>query len=138
MKAKTKAVATAVQAALVTLSFATLPILGGDVAGGGTFHGVITQKDGTHCAVVIMGIADKKASHADQVTWAKTVGGELAPRAVLQLLIVTMGLPTGWYWAAEEYGASTAWYCSSNGNQLIGLRSSQGGGVSVRLIPLVA
>lgn len=101
---------------------------------GGEFRGVITKPDGTHCAVLLLGIANKDANQKDQRSWAAKLGGQLATKAVINLIIATMNLPDNWYWLDEEYGSSHAWYCDSLGHQGIVTRCAEGGAVAVRRV----
>ena len=120
-----------------TASFAALPKLG-EQLDGAEFRGILTKPDGTHVAVVFLGISEQDADQPGLVEWAKSRGGELASRVVMQLLIASMTLPVGWYHTSELYGASLAWRCDYDGYTYLDGRCAEGAGVAVRLIPLVA
>ena len=120
-----------------TASFAALPKLG-EQLDGAEFRGILTKPDGTHVAVVFLGISEQDADQPGLVEWAKSRGGELASRVVMQLLIASMTLPVGWYHTSELYDASTAWLFGSSGRTTLDYRGAGGAGVAVRLIPLVA
>ena len=110
------------------LSFASLPALGSKLDGG-TFHGITTLKDGTHCAVVKLDVQPPGRMPWGQAkAWAEEVGGQLPTRAVAALLYANAKdqFEKTWYWTSEtldadtgdEDDASYAWYCDFNhGNQ---------------------
>lgn len=122
--------------ASVTLS--TLPALGADFEGG-TFSGVITNKDGTHCAVVLLpGTAEDLTWEAAKA-WAIEQGGELPTRPVSALLFANVqpALSPEWHWTADEYNASYAWGCYFfSGTQSSSRKYDVLAAVAVRLIPL--
>lgn len=130
---------TAADLAVETLSFSSLPALRAAIDGG-TFQGITTLPDGTHCAVIFLAIADQDRDHKGRLAWAKELGGVLPTRAIFNLVLTTLAtdLPLNWYGTSEEYGASDAWHCRSSGSQGFISRSAEGGAVAVRLIPLTA
>ena len=117
---------------------ASLPPLGGPLDGG-TFAGLTTKKDGTHCAVVLLpeqaeGLTWKKA-----MNWAVKQGGELPSRPVAALLFANAKsqLKPKWHWTSDEEDASFAWLCQfSLGHQYDVHKSYEGSAVAVRLIHL--
>jgi len=120
--------------------FATLPALGESFEGG-IFAGVITSKDGIHCAVVRLPGNGTKLTWKKAITWATKQGGELPTRPVAALLFanVKASLPSGWHWTSEELDASYAWYCDFDyGGQYYDDECFEGSAVAVRLIPLTA
>jgi len=123
-----------------TLALATLPALGAELDGG-TFAGITTRPDGTHHAVVLLPEKAENLTWKKAISWAEKQGGELPSRPVAAMLFanVKARLTPAWHWTSEEYGASYAWICTFNhGFQLSDLKSSEGGVVAVRLIPLTA
>ena len=66
----------------------TLPALGADFSGG-TFAGITTRADGTHCAVVLLPGKGEGLTWTKAKTWAKKQGGELPTRPVAAMLIGT-------------------------------------------------
>ena len=119
-----------------------LPALLGPLAGG-TFAGITTQADGAHYAVVLISVApdDKRYTYDQAQAHAESVGGQRPTRAVWSLLRVTCrdGIPADRYWADEPEGSPHAWRCHfGNGYVDSYYRSSEGGAVAVRLIPLTA
>ncbi len=123
--------------AIQTLSFATLPTLGADLEGG-TFAGITTRKDGTHCAVILLPEKARDLTWKKAVAWATKQGGELPTRPVAALLFANVKdkLTPAWHWTSDEYDASYAWSCGFNSGQGFNLKSYEGGAVAVRLIPL--
>ena len=123
---------------IASVILSTLPALGADFEGG-TFVGVTTKKDGTHCAVVLLpGTAEDLTWEASKA-WALEQGGELPTRPVAALLFANVqpALSPEWHWTADEYNASCAWGCGfGNGNQNYYHKSYEGSAVAVRLIPL--
>jgi hypothetical protein len=128
------------QAQAEAITLASLPALGGTLEGG-TFAGLTTRKDGTHCAVVLLpeqgsGLTWKKA-----LAWAEKQGGELPTRPVAALLFANVKdkLQPRWHWTSEEYDASYAWSCYFYyGLQNYDHMSFEGSAVAVRCIPLTA
>ena len=122
-------------------TFSTLPTLGAPLDGG-IFAGVITRKDGTHCAVVRLPDNGTKLTWKKAMAWAEQQGGELPTRPVAAMLFANIKamLPKdGWHWTSEEDDACYAWGCSfGDGSQGYGRKSYEGGAVAVRLIPLTA
>ena len=125
-----------------TISLASVPAIGTDLDGG-TFAGLTTKPDGTHCAVVLLPDNGTDLTWAKAKAWAKKQGGELPSRPVAALLFanVKASLQPRWHWTSEEYDASSAWRCYFDfGHQLsyVGHKSFEGSAVAVRLIPLTA
>ena len=121
-------------------TFSTLPALGAPLDGG-IFVGVITRKDGTHCAVVLLPENGTKLTWKKAMNWAENQGGELPSRPVAALIFANAKeqLKPSWHWTNEEYDASYAWYCYFIiGHQGSNHKSYEGGAVAVRLIPLTA
>lgn len=102
-----------------TIQYADLPALGADIDGG-TFAGLTTKPDGSHCAVILLPDKGKDLTWTKAKDWAKKVGGELPTRPVAALLFarVKPSLSPEWHWTADEYDASYAWNCRfSHGSQ---------------------
>ena len=126
--------------AIQSIPITDLPALGTTLEGG-TFAGVITTKDGTHCAVIRLPENGTELTWKKAMNWAAKQGGELPTRPVAALLFanVKATLPSGWHWTSEEEGASYAWGCDFYyGGQIISHESYEGSAVAVRLIPLTA
>jgi len=122
------------------VSFAHLPALGADLDGG-TFAGITTHKDGTHCAVVLLPEQCEKLTWEKAMNWAEKLGGELPSRPVAAMLFANVKrlLKPTWHWTSEEDDASYAWNCHfDDGHQLSHHKSFEGAAVLVRLIPLTA
>lgn len=122
------------------MSITDLPAIG-QLLNGGTFAGLTTKPDGTHCAVVLLPGTGTDLTWTKAKAWAKKQGGELPSRPVAALLFanVKASLQLGWHWTSEEYDASLAWLCYfGNGGQIFSLKSYEGGAVAVRQIPLTA
>lgn len=138
------------RAAIAAILFSSLPQLGQPIDGG-IFQGVITTKDGTHHAVVLLDAKpDGRMAWKDAKSWAESVDGQLPTRPVAALLYAnakTMFQDT-WYWTGDELqadtgdedDASSAWHCNfRNGRQSYdGNKRAEGAAVAVRLIPLTA
>jgi len=128
---------------LATIAFAALPALL-EPLDGGTFAGITTLEDGTHCAVVLLSVApkDERYTYAKAKAYAESFGGQHPPKAVWSLLYVTCRglIPKRWYWADELDGSSYAWGCLffDSGHIFYEDRNSEGGAVAVRLIPITA
>lgn len=123
-----------------TLTLALLPALGAPLEGG-SFAGITTKPDGTHCAVVLLPAQGTDLDWTAAKAWAAEQGGELPSRPVAALLFanVKAQLRTRWHWTADEDGASYAWLCFFNhGSQTSDHMSYEGGAVAVRLIHLTA
>lgn len=121
-----------------TITLDQLPALGADL-NGGTFAGMTTRKDGTHCAVVLLHTKpSERMAWADAIAWAKKQGGELPSRPVAALLFANVKdkLELGWHWTSEEDGASYAWHCNFYGGQNYCRKGYEGWVVAVRLIPV--
>ena len=122
------------------MSITDLPALGQPLDGG-TFAGLTTKPDGTHCAVVLLPDNGTDLTWAKAKTWAKKQGGELPSRPVAALLFanVKASLKPEWHWTSDEYAASFAWYCNFGlGYQHCLRKRFEGSAVAVRLIPLSA
>lgn len=122
------------------MNLASLPALGQPLEGG-TFAGLTTRKDGTHCAVVLLPGRKEDINWKDAKAWAAEQGGELPTRPLAALLYANVKnqLQPYWHWTADEEGASYAWLCSFyTGHQYLNLNSYEGSVVAVRLIPLTA
>lgn len=125
-----------------TLTIAQLPALGAPLEGG-SFAGITTQPDGTHCAVVLLPAQGTDLDWPAAKAWASEQGGELPSRPVAALLFanVKTQLRPRWHWTGEthEDDASYAWSCDFYyGYQSYSHKSSEGGAVAVRLIHLAA
>ena len=123
-----------------TISIAALPAVGADLDGG-TFAGLTTRKDGTHCAVVLLPQYAEDLTWEAAKAWATEQGGELPNRPVAALLFANVQdqLKPEWHWTSDKYNASYAWLCYfGNGGQYNDRKSSEGSVVAVRLIPLTA
>jgi hypothetical protein len=123
---------------IASVILSALPAPGADFEGG-TFAGLTTRPDGTHCAVVLLpGKAEDLDWNAAKA-WALEQGGELPTRPVAALLFANVkpALQPEWHWTADEYDASSAWLCHFDcGYQGFYLKSAAGAAVAVRLIPL--
>jgi hypothetical protein len=123
-----------------TISLANLPAIGADLDGG-TFAGLTTKPDGTHCAVVLLPGAGTDLTWTKAKAWAKKQGGELPSRPVAALLFanVKASLQPRWHWTSDEYDASYAWKCNVDVGYPYDLHKSyEGSAVAVRQIPLTA
>lgn len=124
-----------------TITLATLPALGAKWQGG-RFAGVITQKNGTHCAVVLLPGQSKRLTWSSAMAWAAKQGGQIPTKSVIALLFANVKAhisPSGWYWTSETNAddASYAWGCFfCNGDQNFEDKSYEGCAVAVRCIPL--
>lgn len=123
-----------------TITFSQLPALGADLDGG-TFAGLTTRKDGTHCAVVLLPVKpSKKLAWKPAMAWAKKQNGELPTRPVAALLFANVKdkLEHTWHWTSDDDDdASYAWYCFfSHGSQGFSHKSYEGSVVAVRFIPV--
>jgi hypothetical protein len=127
--------------AVAVLTIASLPAVGQPLEGG-IFAGVITTKEGTHCAVVLL--ADKPGARLPwkkAMTWAAQVGGRLPSRPVAAMLFANLQeqFEAAWHWTSDEFDGSCAWGCSfSNGSQDGTHKSFEGCARAVRLIHLGA
>jgi hypothetical protein len=123
-----------------SLAITSLPPLG-SVIEGGTFAGLTTNKDGIHCAAVLLPGTATEMTWKKAMNWAKKQDGELPTRPVASLLFANAkaSLPSGWHWTSEEYDASFAWSCYFD-DGLVGYfhKSFEGSAVAVRLIPVTA
>ncbi len=137
------------QTAIAAVLLSSLPHIGQPI-NEGTFQGVITGKDGTHFAVVLLNAKPEGRMdwrHAKE--WAESIGGQLPTRPVAALLYANAKshFEATWYWTGDtleadtgdEDDASYAWYCHfSYGSQNGDRQSAEGAAVAVRLIPLTA
>lgn len=134
---------TAVTAAALVLSLASLPAVDQPLEGG-IFAGVITTKDGTHCAVVLLNEAPAECmAWQAAMAWAKELDAELPSRQVSALLYANLKhrFEPHWYWTRErdEDGSAYAWsQYFDHGYQGYVLTSYEGRVHAVRLIPLSA
>lgn len=122
------------------LTLSQLPAIGAPLEGG-SFAGITTQPDGTHCAVVLLPAHGTDLDWSAAKAWAADQGGELPSRPVAALLFanVKAQLRPEWHWTADEYSASYAWNCDFYDGYQGDLPKSDGGGaVAVRLIHLTA
>ena len=122
-----------------TTTLASLPSIGATLLEG-TFAGVTTCKDGTHCAVVLLPTHATKLTWAKADAWAKKQSAELPSCPVAALLFANLKdkLKAAWHWTSDEY-ASCAWLCFfDDGYQGTHRKSAEGSAVAVRLIPLTA
>ena len=125
---------------IASVVLSALPALGADFEGG-TFAGITTRPDGTHCAVVLLPGKADDLNWKDAKAWAAEQGGELPTRPVAALLFanVKSKLESEWHWTADEYNASYAWFCDFvNGYQGTSHKDDELAAVAVRLIPLTA
>jgi hypothetical protein len=123
-----------------TLSFTNLPAVGSALEGG-TFAGLTTRKDGTHCAVVLLSDKGTDLTWKRAMNWATKLEAELPTRPVAALLFANIKdqLEPRWHWTSEAYDASYAWSCYFFiGTQSTLPKSYEGCAVAVRLIPLTA
>ena len=122
------------------MNFSQLPTLSAPLDGG-TFAGITTQPDGTHCAVVLLPERGEDLDYPAAVAWAQELGGQLPTRPIAALLFANVKplLLRRWHWCLETEGASYAWGCYfNNGDQFNYRKSFEGSAVAVRLIPLSA
>ena len=120
------------------MNLSTLPAIGATLEGG-TFAGLTTRQDGTHCAIVLLPGHKQDVNWQDAKAWAAEQGGELPSRPVAALLYanVKAQLQPDWHWTADEESASCAWFCDFGyGFQSHDRKSYEGSVVAVRLIPL--
>lgn len=104
---------TTLQIASISISF--LPKVGEELDGG-TFAGLTTLKDGTHCAVVLLpNQPASKLSWQAALDWAASQQAELPSRPIAALLFANLKplLAPRWHWTNEavEEDASYAWTC---------------------------
>lgn len=119
-----------------TLALTALPKLGEDLEGG-TFAGLTTKPDGTHCAVILLPDAATKLTWQKAKAWATKQDSELPSRPVAAMLFanVKARLTPAWHWTSEEEDASYAWGCYFSSGQLgCLLKSYEGSAVAVRRI----
>ena len=122
------------------MNFSQLPALAAPLDGG-TFAGITTQPDGTHCAVVLLPDRGEDFDHPAAVAWAQERGGQLPTRPIAALLFSNCKplLQTRWHWCLETEGATGAWHCSFlYGYQGDLPKSFFGSAAAVRLIPISA
>jgi len=124
----------------LSISLPTLPALGAALQGG-IFAGLTTDKDGSHCAVVLLPDQGTDLTWKRACNWAQKLEAELPSRPVAALLFANVKdqLRPAWHWTSESDDASYAWYCGFDyGGQLSLRKSYEGSAVAVRLIPLTA
>ena len=117
-----------------------LPVLGA-LLDAGIFAGVITQKDGTHVAVVLLLECCTKLAWGQAMEWAQKQGGVLptSPIAAMLFANVKASLPRGGHWTSEEDDeeASFAWICNFyDGTQFSTRKRHEAAAVAVRLITI--
>lgn len=106
----------------------------------GTFAGITTIPDGTHCAVVLLPDRKTNIKWKAAMDWAKALDAELPSRPVAALLFANVKgkLSGDWHWTRDEDGASYAWLCYfGDGDQEPRPKSYEGAAVAVRMIPIV-
>lgn len=126
-----------------SIALSALPALKTPLADG-IYGGVITLADGRNVAVVWLDKAKppKRQAVDAQRAWAKSIGAQLITRAIGSMLVATLGnlLPQEWVWTEDDYEpnpSAYAWGCIlGDGYVGNGNRSSRGGALAVRLIPL--
>lgn len=128
----------ATQTVIASVVLSALPSLGSNFKGG-TFAGITTRSDGTHCAVVLLPVTAEDITWEAAKAWAVEQGGELPTRPVAALLFANVqpALSPEWHWTPDEYTASSAWYCDfSHGSQHLSHKRYELAAVAVRLIPI--
>lgn len=121
-----------------TIALLALPAIGQPLEGG-TFAGVTTKKDGTHCAVILLPGKGEDLTWQKALAWADEQGGELPTRPVAALLFANVKdkLESEWHWTADEYSENYAWFCHFGyGFQFYDHKDFFSSAVSVRCIPL--
>lgn len=115
-----------------------LPKLGEQIDGG-IFAGLTTNKNGAHCAVVLLPGNGSDLDWSDAKSWATEQGGELPNRSVAALLFdnVEDQLRPEWHWTSDELRVSSAWACGFSYGHQFGLsKTCKGSAIAVRLVPL--
>lgn len=123
---------------LASIPFADLPAINTALAGG-TFAGITTRADGTHCAVILLPNSADDLTWKQALVWAEEQGGELPSRPVAAMLFANTKatLKPEAHWTSEDYTASYAWYCTFDyGYQTILAKGGSLSAVAVRLIPI--
>ena len=125
-----------------TISINQLPALGA-LWEGGRFAGIATNRDGKHCAVVLLPEQGAQMDWPRATAWAASLGGTLPTPPVAALLFATLKdhLRPRWHWTSEqvEADASYAWDCYfDDGYQDYTHKSFEGSAVAVRLIQITA
>lgn len=123
---------------LASIPFADLPALN-TALDGGTFAGITTHADGTHCAVILLPNSADGLTWKQALAWAAEQGGELPSRPVAAMLFANVKsmLKPEAHWTHEAYGASSAWYCGFlSGSQHVDHKINSLSAVAVRLIPI--
>lgn len=121
---------------MTSISFSALPAIGSTLEGG-TFAGITTRKDGTHCAVVLLSDKGIDLNWMKAMNWAANLEAELPTRTVAALLFANVKdhLEPRWHWTSEPDGASYSWNCFFvDGSQNFNHKSYEGCAVAVRLI----
>lgn len=122
-----------------TTTIADLPAVGA-AYGQGIFAGIITDKNGTHNAIILLPERGCDLTWAKAMRWAKSQGGELPTRIVAALL--TLNLKTeffrGWYWTSET-NSSYAWhFYPCDGDQCPYDKDYEGDAAAICLLPITA
>ncbi len=120
------------------MKFSDLPKIG-TALHGGTFAGLTTKKNGTHCAVILLPDQGTDLTWKKACNWAQKLEAELPSRPVAALLFANVKdqLRPKWHWTSESYDASYAWNYSFNVNdQGNNHKSYEDAAVAVRLIPI--
>lgn len=121
------------------MQLSALPALGQPLEAG-TFAGLTTKPDGTHCAVVLLADkAEKRLTWKASLAWAKKLKAELPTRPVAALLYANLKaqFEPEWHWTSEADDSSYAWVQGFYyGNQLSSFKSFVARARAVRLIQL--
>lgn len=122
------------------MKFKDIPALGQPLDGG-IFVGIITQPDGTHCAVTLLPHRATGLNWEAATQWAASLNAQLPTRPMAALIFAnTQDRPkSGWHWTSDELeeDASYAWFCTfGRGTQSYYLKSPEADAVAVRLLPI--
>lgn len=120
------------------MRYKDLPKLG-EQLDGGIFAGLTTNKDGAHCAVVLLPGKGRDLTWDEAKAWATAQGGDLPSRSVAALLFANVNdlLNPDWHWTSDEDDALYTWrFDFAWGYQNDRLKSHEGSAVAVRLIAL--
>lgn len=118
------------------MNLSDLPALNAPLDGG-TFAGLTTLKDGTHCAVVLLPERGEDLTWQQAVELATKQRGQLPTRPVAALIFANVQdrPQEGWHWTSEAYSASHAWTCYfDDGSQDFYHKSYEGRAVAVRYV----
>jgi len=122
-----------------TISLRDLPAIG-QPCHGGTFAGLTTLDDGTHCAVILLPERESLLTWAEANSFAQQAGGDLPTRAIAAVLFFNARrlLPTTkWHWTCEPDGAGSYWLCHFfDGFHNHNRQRARAAAVAVRCIPL--